>query len=34
MGKWFRKKGLSVLVIFSLFAGLTGNYDAVERDWS
>jgi len=31
MGKWFKKTGLSVLVIFSLFAGLTGNYDAVVQ---
>ncbi len=31
MGKWLRKTGLSVLVIFSLFAGLTGNYDAVVQ---
>ncbi len=29
MKKWYKKMRLSVLVIFSLFVGLTGNYDAV-----
>ncbi len=31
MGKWFKKTGLSVLLVFSLFVGLTGNYDAVVQ---
>ncbi len=31
MGKWFKKAALSVLVIFSLFVGLTGNYDVVVQ---
>ncbi len=31
MGKWFKKAALSVAVIFSLFVGLTGNYEAVMQ---
>ncbi len=31
MGKCFKKAALSVLVIFSLFVGLTGNYDVVVQ---
>jgi len=31
MGKWFKKTGLPVLLIFSLFAGLAGNYGDVVQ---